>query len=156
MLSCPCFAMGFYSSFHFVNSPTVRLFVVMGGCVTLQNRAAVWWALVAARRWNSSPILRLSFSGCLGKLFLLVEGSAVLWGKYSIRSYIPIHPSFLCLTGDQRRSTLIHPGPKRLATGATNGIYHPVECWNMMNDTIYVAKNILLLHIAVMKFNFLG
>ena len=49
MLSCPCFAMGFYSSFHFVNSPTVRLFVVMGGCVTLQNRAAVWWALLSLR-----------------------------------------------------------------------------------------------------------
>ena len=47
MLSCPCFAMGFYSSFHFVNSPTVRLFVVMGGCVTLQNRAAVWWNFAA-------------------------------------------------------------------------------------------------------------
>ena len=48
MLSC--------TSFHFVNSPTVRLFVVMGGCVTLPNREAVCWAL-------STTVCQLRSSG---------------------------------------------------------------------------------------------
>ena len=45
MLSCTCFAMGFYSSSTVPAQPRVRLFIVMGGCETLPNRAVVWWPL---------------------------------------------------------------------------------------------------------------
>ena len=47
MLSCTCFAMGFYSSSTVPAQPRVRLFIVMGGCVTLRNCAAVWWNFAA-------------------------------------------------------------------------------------------------------------
>ena len=37
--------MGFYSSSTVPAQPRVRLFVIMGGCETLPNRAVVWWPL---------------------------------------------------------------------------------------------------------------
>ena len=47
MLSCTCLAMGFYSSSTVPAQLRVRLFVVMGGCETLPNRAVVLWPLSA-------------------------------------------------------------------------------------------------------------